>query len=142
MELPTQVLPGSGRLLERAGTFLSFACAVHCMATPILLSILPLAARAHANHHHSNGRLEFLLMGGSALLGAVVLVRGYLRHHRSLALALFAGAFGLMALAKAPLASPAPLLLTVLGSLLLGWAYWDNHLAGRHCPCCTDTGGA
>lgn len=105
------------------------------MATPILLALLPLAARVHSAHHSL--RWEAPLLAGSALLGGLVLWRAYRRHRQPRALALFAGAFGLMGLGKAGLAAPAPLLLTVLGSLLLGWAYWDNHLAGRRCPCCT-----
>ena len=138
MDLPSHPLPASGRLFERAGTFLSFACAVHCMATPILLALLPLAARAHLTHHH----LEGPLLLGSAILGGAVLWRAYRRHHQPRALALFAGAFGLMVVSKTGLATPAPLLLTVLGSLLLGWAYWDNHLASRHCPCCITSNAA
>lgn len=66
------------RTLERAATWLSLACAVHCLLVPVAMSVLPLfgATGALAVDDHAELTLTLLVLG-SALAG---MVWGYRRH--------------------------------------------------------------
>jgi hypothetical protein len=71
---------------ERVGRFLALGCAVHCALTPLLLSVLPVAAAAAG----LAAGLEPLLVGASLALAAATLTLGWRRHHRVRPLLLFA----------------------------------------------------
>lgn len=62
-----------------AGMGLSVACGIHCLATPILLSALPLLGVEIMGHNH---QFEALMVGLIAVLAGVTYIRGFLMHER------------------------------------------------------------
>jgi hypothetical protein len=68
----------SERTLERAATWLSLACAVHCLVLPIAMSVLPLVSATGFSDLHPRAELALTIMVvASALAGAAW---GYRRH--------------------------------------------------------------
>ena len=63
---------------DRAGMFVSFLCAVHCIALPILLPFLPLLA---GSFFWTEG-FEETVVAASLLIAGPTLFRGYLQHRR------------------------------------------------------------
>jgi hypothetical protein len=64
---------------SRLGMSLSILCAIHCLAMPFVITLLPLAGAAF----HLDGTTEFILIGSSIILSSLTLGRDYYRHHRS-----------------------------------------------------------
>lgn len=63
---------------ERAATWLSLACAVHCLLMPLVITVLPLLGAAGLGELEPAGHLALtLLVVASALLGVTW---GYRRH--------------------------------------------------------------
>ncbi len=75
--------------LDLAGIGLSAACAIHCLATPILLSALPLMGIEFLGHE----AFESAMITGIALLAGFTFISGYRMHGRIAHFAL--GVFGL-----------------------------------------------
>lgn len=63
--------------LDALGIGASLACAVHCVALPLLAAVLPLAGAAV--HYEP---LEYLLLGATPVVGLAALYRGYRYQHR------------------------------------------------------------
>lgn len=63
--------------LDMLGIGASLACAVHCVALPLLAAVLPLAGAAV--HYEP---LEYLLLGATPVVGLLALYRGYRYQHR------------------------------------------------------------
>ncbi|MEN9447940.1 MAG: hypothetical protein RJA25_1230 [Bacteroidota bacterium] len=74
---------------ERMTVFLSALCAVHCMLTPILLVVMPVAAAYFEQYHW----VEYILILSVFILGTSSILHGYKHHHHSKipAYAFFAG---------------------------------------------------
>jgi hypothetical protein len=70
-------------ILQKLGIGLSLLCAIHCLATPLLLLILP----AFGGHFFSEGAERALLLG-SLLIGSFILTKDYRLHHQKLPLSL------------------------------------------------------
>ena len=64
--------------LDRAGTFASFLCAIHCAAMPLAITLLPLLGLKFL----ASEPVEWLLLSVSACLGVVSICFGF-REHRS-----------------------------------------------------------
>ncbi len=120
--------------VERAATWLSMACAVHCMLMPLVTALLPLAGASVSALHHPAVELSFAAI---VLLGAgFTLFSGY-RRHRDLGvlcgvlagLALYL--FGHLSIGW--YARP----LSVSGALLLAASSFASarmaHVHGEHC---------
>jgi hypothetical protein len=140
--VPAPHTPGR---LDLAGLALSGACALHCLALPVLLGAAPgaLGALGVLQGEH----VEWAFVGASLLLGAWALgARGVRRHGRWRPVALFA--VGFLALLAGRMAEDAGVQAvaiggTVLGALLVGAAHLDNraqlrrgctsHAAGGTC---------
>ena len=127
-------------LADLAGIAISGACLIHCLATPILLAVLPLAGECFASPwvHLS---LAAILMP----LALVSLLAGYRRHHRLRALSM--GLCGLASISLVllhdhfitPTCCTSPelqptTLLNLAGSALLVAAHTLNLRDGFH-PC-------
>lgn len=105
--------------MDMAGMGLSVACAIHCLATPILLSALPLLGIEFVGHEG----IESIMIAGIALLAGFTYINGYRMHGRKGHL-LF-GALGLATfLIVRPLVSDA---LEPYATLLGGTAYVIGH---------------
>ena len=62
--------------ISAVGMFLSLACAIHCMAFPLIILIAPLAGVAF----FENEMLEHLSILTSVIIGAYTLFNGYKNH--------------------------------------------------------------
>jgi hypothetical protein len=69
---------GSGRTLERAATWLSLACAAHCLLVPVAMSVLPLFGASGLGDLGPNTELLLTVLVVGSALGGVVW--GYRRH--------------------------------------------------------------
>lgn len=65
-------------LWDRVGIVVTAICAVHCLALPILLPVLAATDLMLVAHHE----FEWVILGITFVLAAVVLTHGYLSHHR------------------------------------------------------------
>ncbi len=68
----------SKSLWENLGIGLSFACAVHCLVTPLLIAFLPIASSTLAHSHE----LELILLASSFIIVGFTNVVGFLNHHK------------------------------------------------------------
>ena len=72
---------------EQLSVFLSIACAIHCMLTPILVILMPMAGLYLEKYHW----IEYVIILSVIVLGSSSLYHGYKLHHQKmLPIALFA----------------------------------------------------
>jgi MerC mercury resistance protein len=129
------------RHFDQIAIALSAICIVHCLALPIVVTVLPIAALSLGDNQHFHGLMLWVVVPTS-LVG---LLLGYRLHQRAGLVAL--GALGMAVLAAAATYGHAgwPLVLevavSVAGSLMLGAAHWLNfrevrrrHRHGRFDP--------
>jgi hypothetical protein len=121
--------------LERFGAGMSLACAIHCAATPLPLSALPLLGERFAKAHW----VEALVILLVASIGYFSLGLSFRRHGRSLPLVLFTTGLGIFVLAHTPLLSGVSTAFAIAGALTLATAQLWNR---RYAPsCCGGHGG-
>ena len=127
--------PPSG--LDGLGVLLSGLCLIHCIATPFLASLLPLAFWFE-DEHGFHLRLAVILLP----LGAVAFWRGFKRHSRKSIL--LTGVAGLVLLLMGVLVHSSEkthgfetsgISFTILGSLVLVFAHWKNWRYSRCLVC-------
>jgi hypothetical protein len=121
-------LAGAG--LDLVGLSLSSLCVVHCLATPLLVTLLPFTA-VWGNPHHFHLWLALVLIP----LGSIAFWRGFMKHG-SLAI-LASGGLGLILVMAGTLLhkTHSVFSLTLLGSAVLISSHWRNWRAGR-CQTC------
>lgn len=73
--------------IEKAGFYLSIACAIHCVATPVLITLLPFLGSTFVGNHD----WEIWFIGGSLVLAGIILVNDYLKHKNLIPLLLLLG---------------------------------------------------
>jgi hypothetical protein len=114
------------------GICLASACAIHCIATPLVLGMLPLVAGALLEHP----ALEWLLVLLSVLLSSVTIAHGSRRHGRWYpALPLVAGAALLLAARVLPqLDEPVERAIVLAAAVLIITAHLLNLRAPRRQP--------
>lgn len=61
--------------LHKAGLWLSFLCLVHCLATPFVLTVLPLVGERFLTE-----TTEFYLIGLSLVIGLFLMIKDYNVH--------------------------------------------------------------
>src|ERR1700757_4824107 len=102
-ESPATTNPRRGLFpVDQIGVWTSSLCVIHCLLTPVVLSLSAVSAHFLPSEERTHRTLAVAI----AALGAVALVRGY-RNHRSSRV----------------------LMLMVIGlAFIFGGAYWGNHL--------------
>jgi hypothetical protein len=121
------------RHFDQVAIALSAICIVHCLAVPLLVAILPIAAISIGEGQHFHGLMLWLVVPTS-LVGFSL---GY-RLHRNAGIVL-AGTAGVAVLAAAAVyghtvwSETAEVLVSLAGSLLLGGAHWQNFRSVRRC---------
>ena len=65
--------------MESVGAGLSLACAIHCLALPIFLSVIPLGFAELL----ADDRIEFAILGSAVIISLVVLWWGHKTHKES-----------------------------------------------------------
>ncbi|HEX5761343.1 MAG TPA: MerC domain-containing protein [Thermoanaerobaculia bacterium] len=130
---PLALLPAAAAdRLGRWSSLLALGCALHCLATPLLLTFLPLASTAlHLDHG-----VERLLVGASALLGSASLCWGFGRHRRRGVLLLLALALAALAAGMLGARQPWEAALVTAGSALLAGGNLLNRRLCRTCAAC------
>jgi len=134
--------PGSGRPnlalaipVDQIGVWTSTACVIHCLLTPVVLSISAVSAHFLPSEERTHRTLAVAI----AALGAIALVRGFRRHRSSRVLALmvvglafiFGGAYWGDRLPS----HAAEVLVTLIGSGFMIAAHRTNHTFCRDCSC-------
>lgn len=117
---------------SRVGMWLSVACAIHCVLTPILF----LAAPAISRQVEGLGWIDWFTLGVAAALTLLQLLPEYRFHHKPQALRLaLAGLLALtigLVLDKMEAAQVLHTLLMVVGSLLMATAFYKGHRLRHH----------
>jgi len=118
---------------DRAGMIVSGACAVHCTLLPLVAAALPLFGLGAL----LDGRVEWTLLGVTAVIGLAGHIRAFRRDHRHVAPGLiFAAGFLLVCatrlLFEGHWAGP---ITAGAGGLLAAASHWANL---RLCRCCAD----
>ncbi len=116
---------------DQIAIVLSAFCIVHCLAIPVLLSVLPLAALSFAESEHFHELMLWLIVPVSI----VGLVLGHRVHAEARIVAIGLG--GVIVLAAAAIfghgvwPETIEVLVTVAGSLTLATGHWLNFSAVR-----------
>jgi hypothetical protein len=120
---------------DQIGVWTSTLCVVHCLLTPVVLSL----SAVSAHFLPSEERTHRMLAVAIALLGAIALIKGY-RNHRSLRVLflmvaglafIFGGAFWGDHLPS----HGVEILVTLIGSGFMIAAHRTNHTFCRDCSC-------
>ena len=118
--------------VDNTGACLSFACAAHCLAMPLLVAVLPLIGLGFL----VGERAELVIIIGAVALAIGSLAWG-VRHHRSWrAFLILVVALAFIATARIAAEGISEVIFHSVGGILLASA----HLANRHlcktCPAC------
>ncbi len=120
-------------VLDRAGFWISAACAVHCAVLPFALTVLAVTGFSWL----AAPGLEWTILGASLLIGSTRLIYSYWREHRRLdSVALFA--LGAACAITGRLFGWTPWIEAsgmILGGALIAIAHWRNQ---RLCRCHPD----
>lgn len=115
--------------LDAIGIGASLACAVHCVALPLVAAVLPLAGAAV--HYEP---LEYVLLGATPVVGLAALYRGYRYQHRRFRPSLlFVIGFALLIAGHFWFPHSLELTAIALGAGLLVAAHVDNIRFCRKC---------
>ncbi len=123
---------------DRIGVWASALCIVHCLLTPVLLSV----SAVFAHFLPADEPVHRFLAVAIALIGAIALVRGIRIHRRRRVLYLMAAGlacifFGAFAGNHLP-GHWAEVGITFLGSILMIWSHRLNHTFCNDCACASD----
>ena len=122
--------------VDNIGACLSFACAIHCMAVPLLITVLPLVGLGFILGESA----ELVMVVAAGGLAAGSLTWGY-RHHRNWRVFLIlGGALMLIFIARLGVSEKAEIVFMVLGGLLLTGAHLVNRHLCRTCQHCHNFG--
>ena len=122
--------------VDRAGVVASAACFVHCLATPIVLSMLSVYAHMMPSEEHIHRVLAVFV----ASLGGLALLLGYRKHgKKSVVLLMAAGLafiFGGAFFGDRLPTHLAEVVVTLCGSICLIFAHRRNHTFCKSCRSC------
>ena len=111
----------------------SISCAVHCALMPLLLPLLPLLGIAWL----ADERVEWLLVGTSALIAWFALGRGYVRHRQLLPSAVVACGLACIVCGRVLHFGGGRFEIAcfVVGGAAIATAHRLNHVASCKCAC-------
>ncbi len=111
---------------------LPFACAIHCLAMPLLGAVLPLIGLSFL----ANERVEFILIASAIGLAIGSLAWGVRRHRNWRAFLVLIAALAFIVTAQTVVEGTFEVVLYSIGGILLA----SSHLVNRHlcktCPTC------
>lgn len=118
--------------MEKVGFYLSVACAIHCVATPLLVTLLPFLGSSFIGNHS----WEIWFIGGSLVLAGVILFNDYLKHKNLIPMALLIGSLSVKALEIWWLGDKFEFITGSLGAIFIATAYYLNwKYKERVCGC-------
>jgi len=116
----------SQHFFDRLAIALSTLCIVHCMAVPVLVAVLPIAALSFGEGSHFHGLMLWLVVPISVAGFGL----GWRVHARTGFVLLGAGGIAVLAAAAVwghdAWSAPLEAAVSVAGSLFLGAAHWLN----------------
>ena len=119
-------------LVDATGACLSFACAVHCLAMPLLVAVLPLIGLGFL----VGERAELVIIIGAVGLAVGSLAWG-VRHHRSWrAFLMLMVALVFIATARTAVEGTFEVVFHSVGGILLASAHLANRYLCKTCPAC------
>lgn len=123
--------------VDRLGVIASVVCFIHCLAAPVVLSLLAVYAHFLPSEEHTHRVLAVCI----TLLGAIAILTGYRRHKKPSVLVFMAAGVGFICLG-AFFGDRLPthwmeVLITLAGSCCLIAAHRLNHTFCRSCKACT-----
>ena len=86
--------PKDSGWLDRLGAGVGIACAIHCLAMPLLVGVLPLVGLAFVTEE----RFEFAVIGSIVVLATASALWGYQKHRALRGVMSFVGALGILGL--------------------------------------------
>jgi hypothetical protein len=113
-------------VLDGTGATIGLLCAVHCIAFPLLVGMLPILGRLGAHE------VETSLIALALVIGIGAAVLGWRRHRAPGLLAMFAVGLGLLAASTTLEGNDAWMLLPASG-LVAGAHLWSYRLGLRRC---------
>ncbi|WP_044172455.1 MerC domain-containing protein [Flectobacillus major] len=117
--------------MEKVGFYLSVLCAIHCIATPVVVTILPYLG-SKLFHDHS---WEIWFIGGSLVLAGVILYNDYKKHHAKLPFVLLLGSLFIKVLEFVWIGEQYEFITGTLGALFIALAYYFNWKYKSACNC-------
>ena len=110
--------------LSKVGPWVSMACAVHCMVSPIILGLLPMV--------HASEAIETGLIVVSVAIGVLSLAGGYREHRKARVLVLLAISLVFLT-ARFFVEERFESAAVVTGAMLMATAQFLNVRLQRHC---------
>ncbi len=119
----------SQEFVDNTGACLSFACAIHCIAMPLLITVLPLIGLGFL----ANERAELVLITVAIVLAIGSLAWGIRHHRRWRAFLILIVALVFIATARTAVEGTFEVVFYSIGAIVLASA----HLVNRHlCKTC------
>lgn len=121
--------------LDRLGIWVSSLCALHCLALPVLIPLLPLVGSSF----FAQVWFERTILTFSLIVGAVALISGAVRYHGKYypLILLFTG--GAIYWHKDIFGHHYEPFTIALGAALIVAGHWFNMRLCRQCKCCKST---
>lgn len=117
--------------MEKLGLFLSFACAIHCLAMPFIVFFAPYLLGSIA----FSSKVEWILVLLSFGLAAFVLILDFQKHRRLKPLYFLGIAFGFKLIEVSMDSKSYDWIFGVLLGLSVAYAYWVNYQHKTACTC-------
>jgi len=117
--------------MEKAGFYLSLICAIHCITTPIIITLLPFLGSSFISNHS----WEIWFIGGSLTLAGILLFNDFRKHQKSMPLYLLIGSLFIKLLEIIWLGHKFEFLTGTLGALFIALAYYFNWKYKKECSC-------
>ena len=122
----------SQELVDNTGACLSFACAIHCMAIPLLVTMLPLIGLGF----FATERAELVLITGAIGLAIASFAWGVRLHRSWRALLILIVALAFIATSRTAVEDTFEVVFYSIGGILLASAHLVNRHLCRTCPAC------
>ena len=119
-------------LVDTTGACLSVACAIHCLAMPLLVAVLPLIGLGF----FATERAEVVLISGAIALAIGSLAWGVRHHRRWRALLILIVALAFITTARTAVEGTFEVVFYSIGGVLLASAHLVNRHLCKTCPTC------
>jgi len=116
---------------DKVGASLSFACAIHCAATPLLITFLPMWGLGFLASHE----VEWILIGLSIVIAFYVLYKDFKKKHKKYLPSILA-AGGFLMIFTGHVFHDLEIIFAVSGGLIITFAYLVNWRMIQKSPNC------
>ena len=117
--------------IEKIGFYLSLACAIHCIATPLIMTLLPFIG----GHLFANHQWEIGFIAVSVVLAGNILYSDFQKHQNILPLLLLLGSVFVKVAEILWLGEKYEFVTGSLGAMLIAVAYYTNWKYKATCNC-------